>query len=322
MMNEPSLNENSTLAELAAYFLYYVVKDCYVNSTYQAYKARLNNHVLPELGTVRVKDLKKLDVQNLIFGLSNQDVPVSAHTSRLVKSILNRILDYAVDIEIIDRNVAQRIMLPKEVKYQPRIYTKGEIINLLDAAKDTFLHIPVLLAVKTGLRRSEILALQWSDISLENKSITVRKTIAGRSLNGPKTKYSQRCFQPPDAVLSALRSYWNEQKRLDAKREDVISGKAFVVGKDDGSSYNPSYMSRKFNELLKANNLPAIRFHDLRHAYATYAHENGMNVKELSLSLGHNSAATTLDNYVHLRDEYAVIRSINRMIRERREKNA
>ena len=118
------LNSDSTLRELAIYYLDNVIKSNYTSSTYQSYKARLNNHILPEIGMVRVRDLKKLDVQNLIFGLSNQAVPISANTSRLVKSILNRVLDFAVDVEIIDKNVAQRVALPKQGKYQPRIYTQ------------------------------------------------------------------------------------------------------------------------------------------------------------------------------------------------------
>jgi integrase len=89
--------------------------------------------------------------------------------------------------------------------------------------------------------------------------------------------------------MSVLKGYWIAQN----------DGQIYVVSKADNSPYNPSYISRLFNEFLRANSLPSIRFHDLRHAYATHSHYNGMPIKELSVSLGHKSAATTLDHYVH-----------------------
>ena len=283
----------STLTELVEYYLNNVVKGNYADSTYKSYKARLENHVLPEIGDIKVKNLTKMDVQNLIFSLKNQANPLSGNTIRLVRSILNGVLDFAVDMDIIDKNVADRIILPKQAKYQPRIYTNIEIQNLLQVAKDTNLYLPILLAVKVGLRRSEILALQWKDIDFKNKTISVTKTTRERTLCYPKTRNSCRCLQLPDIVISALRGHWFYQY-------DVLGDLVNVVSKGRNSPYNPSYISRSFNELLRANALQSIRFHDLRHTYATHAYSNGMSIKDLSASLGHNSAATTLDNYVHV----------------------
>lgn len=302
-----SLHKNVTLAELTAHYLNNVVKCNNAESTYQSYKVRMNKHVLSEIGTKRVKDLKKLDIQNLIFGLNNKEQPISANTIRLIKSILNNVLDFAVDMELVEKNPAYRVTLPKQAKYQPRIYSKSEIQALLDAAEGSLLYIPILLAVKTGLRRSEILALQWSDISFKNETITITKTTSGHALSHPKTKNSIRCFKPPVSLMLTLEKYMYQEKAFNLKHEGIVNGQAFLISKPDGSSYNPSYISRQFNELLKANNLPLIRFHDLRHTYATHAHNNGMPVKHLSMSLGHNSAVTTIDNYVHIKDEYSVL---------------
>ena len=286
------LNEASTLTELATYYLENVVKGSYADATYKSYKARLENHILPGIGNKQVRNLKKVDVQNLVFGLKNQANPLSGNTIRLVRSILNGVLDFAVDMDLVGKNVADRIKLPKQAKYRPKIYTNIEIQNLLQAAKGTKLYLPVLLAAKMGLRRSEILALQWKDIDFSSKTITVTKSVRERSLDYPKTRNSCRYLQPPDSVMSVLKEHWLFQN-------GVSSGQIYVVSKADNSPYNPSYISRSFNELLRANNLPAIRFHDLRHAYATHSHYNGMPIKDLSLSLGHNSVATTLDHYVH-----------------------
>jgi integrase len=230
-----------------------------------------------------------MDIQNLVFELNNQAKPLSGKTIRLVRSILNRVLDFAVDMDLIGKNVADRIILPKQAKYRPRIYTDIEVRNLLEAAKGTMLYLPVLLAVKLGLRRSEILALRWKDIDFNGKTITVTKTMRERSLGYPKTRKSRRRLQPPDSVMSELKTCRIVQK----------SGQIYVVSKADNGPYNPSYISRSFNELLKAHDLPPIRFHDLRHTYATQAYRGGVPIKALSESLGHNSSATTLDYYVH-----------------------
>jgi integrase len=287
------LNEDSTLTELAAYYLDNVIKGNYADSTYKSYKTRLENHILPGIGNKQLKDLKRMDVQNLVFDLKNQINPLSGNTIRLVRSILNGVLDFAVDMDLTGKNVSDRIRLPKQAKYQPRIYTNIEIQNLLQAAKDTKLYLPILLAVKAGLRRSEILALQWESIDFNNKTITITKTTRERSLGYPKTISSYRRLQLPDSVMSVLKEHWTVQN-------GVLSCQTYVVSKADNSPYNPSYISRLFNELLRVNNLPSIRFHDLRHAYATHSYYSGMPIKDLSASLGHNSAATTLDNYVHL----------------------
>ena len=170
------LNEQSTLAEIAYCYLNNIVKGCYADSTYNSYRVRLEKHILPIIGDRQVRELKKLDVQNMIFKLRNQANPLSANTIRLVRSVLNRVLDFAVDLEIANRNVAYRVSLPKQSKYQPRIYTYAEIENLLNIAKGTILYIPILLAAKAGLRRSEAYVKQKLKTSQEYFSYLKPKT--------------------------------------------------------------------------------------------------------------------------------------------------
>ena len=322
-MSTPNLSDNPTLAEVTQSYLDNVIQNNYAESTYQSYRARMENHVLPAMGSTRVKDLKKLDIQNLMFSLKQQDPPLSANTIRLVRSILNCVLDFAVDMEIVARNVSDKITMPKQEKYQPRIYTQEEIDHLIKAAEGTLLHIPILLAATTGMRLSEILAAHWCDIDFMSNTVIVTKTSSKDSIFTPKTLRSYRRLQLPDNAITTLKEFWIAQKphvkltstwmlvkagspmrdmlmRLRNLTEyDTVGYETLIVAKADGKPYNRSYISRSFSELLKANGLPATRFHDLRHAYATHAHYNGMPVKDLSANLGHRSAATTLDNYVH-----------------------
>ena len=294
MASQISLSNAPTLTEVAQCYLNNVVKGNYADSTYRSYKTRLENHILPVLGARLVTDLKKLEVQRFVFSLNVQDPPLSANTVRLVKSILNGVLDFAVDLEIVGRNVSDRVKLPKREKYQPRVYTNTEVQKLLEVSKGTTLFLPILLAVAAGLRRSEILALQKRDIDFKNGIIKVTKTMVDHTLLRPKTSCSHRYLQPSNQLMSALKEHLESQQTL-----AVADGHAFVIAKKDGSPYNPSYISRAFGELLEKNNLPATRFHDLRHTYATHAHYNGMPTKDLSASMGHQLAETTLENYVH-----------------------
>ena len=103
-------------------------------------------------------------------------------------------------------------------------------------------------------------------------------------------------------VLCDYRSWL--YKHMSQHEASILNGQRYVVCKEDGSPYNPSHISRLFKRFLETNNLPAIRFHDLRHTYATHAHNKGMPIKALSKSLGHQSAATSIDNYVHIPDDF------------------
>lgn len=290
---------NQTVSELSAKYMYHLAKSVSSQSTFQTYKRRLERHILPAIGAYKVKDLKKSDVQNLIIELSCKNV--SPSTIRLAKNALHKILEFAVDMELADRNVSSGVKLPKANKYRPRIYSQDEIKRLLEAANGTVLYIPVLLAIKTGLRRSEILSLRWRDISITGERITICKQQGYH----PKTRRSVRTLQPPVDMILSLKKHKSQQQKNPVIRSSVENGRGYVISKADGKPYNPSYISRRFNELLKNNGLPHIRFHDLRHAYATHAHFNGMPVKELARTLGHNSAVTTLDNYVHFNGDDA-----------------
>jgi integrase len=103
-------------------------------------------------------------------------------------------------------------------------------------------------------------------------------------------------------VKAALQEYMflpHPSYPLDKQLEEMP-----LICKPDGKPYNPSYFSKMFSIFLKAHGLPAIRFHDLRHAYAMHAHYSGMPVKALTVSMGHRSAVTVLDNYVHIQDAH------------------
>jgi integrase len=154
-----------------------------------------------------------------------------------------------------------------------------------------FLYIPIYIAVKTGLRRSEILSLRWKDIDLNKNTISVTE---GKSRN------SVRTLEIPSSLSEALTERKIFQNFSLQVNDIEQTDDTLVVCRTNGKPYNPTYISRRFTEFVEVNNLPPVRFHDLRHYFAVSAHNNGVPIKTLSLALGHTSAAATVDNYVNI----------------------
>ena len=153
------------------------------------------------------------------------------------------------------------------------------------------------LELTTGLRRGELLALQWDDLDFKTGTLTVNKQVyevkGQLQVSVPKTRASIRRLVLPPGVVEVLRAY----------RETVDSRWMFPSPQKEDSPLDPAAVRKKLSVVLKRAGCPAARFHDLRHTFATSALEHGMDVKTLSTVIGHVSSATTLNVYAHVTDE-------------------
>ena len=162
----------------------------------------------------------------------------------------------------------------------------------------------------TGLRRGELMALQWDDLNFKTGVLNVNKQVydvrGELQLSIPKTKSSIRKIVLPPAVVEVLREY----------RETVNSRWMFPSPVKEDCPITPGVVRRRLQLILEHAGCKHVRFHDIRHTFATLALENGMDVKTLSAMLGHVSAATTLDIYTHITDDMqrAVAANIDRGI--------
>jgi integrase len=180
-----------------------------------------------------------------------------------------------------------------------------ETRRFLQAARGDRLEALYALAVTTGMRQGELLALKWQDIDMENATLSVRRTLTrsgGRLLLGnPKTKKSRRTIHLTEASVRALREHLSRQMEEIEQLGDLYSDEGLVFTSEVGTLVNPSNLRRRsFARLLKRGELPTIRFHDIRHTCATLLFGRGVHPKHVQELLGHATVAITLDTYSHV----------------------
>lgn len=228
-----------------------------------------------------------------------EKVGASTETRRLARVVLRRGLKQALKWGLIVRNVCDAVDAPKMVKSEIMPLTQDQVAKLLAAAKDDWLEALYVTAVGTGLRLGELFGLQWRDVDLNAGTLSVRHTlteVGGKlTLTEPKTAKSRRLVTLPRRVVDAL---------ADHRKRMVAAGFAsvpFVFCNSAGGPLRRSHFhEREFKPLLERAELPAIRFHDLRHTSATLLLKQGVHPKVVQERLGHSQISITLDIYRHV----------------------
>ncbi len=226
-----------------------------------------------------------------------KDKGVSVRMVRGIHTLLNNALDQAVAERLILVNPAKGCKLPKLEKAEMKILPQDKIGPYLAEAEKRGVLAPLYLELTTGLRRGELLALLWSDLNIEDKTISVTKQVY--RINGellvsrPKTQNSIRTVSIPQQAVDLL---IREHKQHPGNPYMFPSPKT-------GGMYDPDAFRHLHERILKAIGTEHIRFHDLRHTFATLSLKNGVDVKTLSSALGHYSAGFTLSTYTHATSE-------------------
>ena len=275
-----------------------------IRPTTQAnYEAKIYQHIIPELGKVPLNQLAQKDLQQFYarmktsgwlirteqFGKGLSDSMVRGlHAAR------RSALEKAVQEELIRTNPAVGCKLPPKRGREMQVLGREELQRFLIQAQTEGYYELFLLDLCTGLRRGELLALQWDDLDFKSGTLTVNKRVyevkGQLRVSVPKTRASIRRLVLPPGVVEVLRQY----------RETVKSRWMFPSPVKEDTPMTPGAVRRWLQIILERAGCKRIRFHDLRHTFATLSLENGMDVKTLSSMLGHVSAATTLDIYTHV----------------------
>ncbi|WP_440064734.1 tyrosine-type recombinase/integrase [Streptosporangium sp. OZ121] len=222
-------------------------------------------------------------------------------------ALLRSALQHAVREDDLARNVARNVQVSAGRRRRIEPLTAAEARHLLEAARGSRLHALVLLALRTGMRRGELLGLRWTDVDLTGGTLTIRQTLqyipggTGLVLAPTKTVNSERRIALPGSCIDALTEHRERQER---ERETVGAAwpeTGLVFTTRHGGMINPANVSRDFKALLQRAGLRPIRFHDLRHSCASLLLDQGVDLVVIKELLGHAHISITADTYAHVR---------------------
>ncbi|MBU3172778.1 tyrosine-type recombinase/integrase [Clostridium estertheticum] len=311
--------ENNTYIEAKNIFFCDFYKDWLENyakqncekTTYEGYKLIFDKHIYPYFKdkNILLQKLQPLDIQKyynfeIKDGKANGKGGLSPNTVIKHHANIHKVLDYAVKMQLIVRNVADAVNIPKKIKFIGKFYSAEQIEKLLEQTKNTPIESATFITCNYGLRRGEILGLKWDAIDFEEETITICETRVRYNKDtitkSPKNNTSYRTLPLIDSVakfLKQLKIKQIEQKLLFGKEYDK-SG--YVCCWEEGRPLDTAYLSHKFLEIVRESELPQIRFHDIRHSTASYLLKMGVTMKEISVWLGHSDISTTMNIYSHV----------------------
>ncbi|MBA7669067.1 Tyrosine recombinase XerC [subsurface metagenome] len=218
--------------------------------------------------------------------------------------ILSQSLKYAVRQGYLVRNPCELVDPPKPHRKPMRTLTPGELEVLLETAADNRFYPVIYTAVSTGLRQAELLGLRWRDIDLDYASISISQVLYKRGgicqFNEPKTAHSRRRVAMTPKLALFLKKYFEERQLLWLELDKILSLDDLVFANVEGKPLDPGVLSHNFARLVKRAGLEHVRFHDLRHTFASLMLLRGAKPKVISEALGHASVAFTMDTYSHI----------------------
>jgi integrase len=275
--------------------------------------------LIPAFGRLPLAKLSPAEIQAAYTAWSTggrrdgKDGSLAPESVRLIHRVLNTALNRAVEMQLITRNPAQvlRKRLPKTERVEMATLRPDQMEDLFDAIRATPLYWPVMLALTTGMRRGEILALRWNNVDLDRGIIrvveSIEQTAAGLRAKAPKSGKG-RSIDLPMFAIEELRRLKRQSAEEPLKLGIRQTGDSLVCVQPDGSPMRPNVITNYFHRVAQRLGLP-IHFHSLRHTHATELLSAGVHPKVAQERLGHASVSMTLDVYSHvtgpLRDDAA-----------------
>ena len=292
-----------TMKQYLEHWLEEVHKPTIRISSYVKYRGLLNRHILPPLGHIQVQKLAPQHVQALYACKLKEGL--TARTVHSIHSILHKALDNAVRWGLVPRNVCDAVSQPRPVQHEIQPLSKEQAQRLLQAARTHRLEVLLIVALATGMRRGELLSLRWKDISFEDASLQVRRTmnrIVGHGYveSETKTAKGRRQIMLPLLVVEALKQQRTRQLEARLKAGGAWQEHNLVFCNIYGGFLDPANVLRLFHKLLEEADLPRVRFHDLRHSAATILLSMGIHPKVVQELLGHSQIGMTMDTYSHV----------------------
>lgn len=302
---ELSENSRMTLGEWLDKWLTEYVTFTVRESTLESYRDLANNQIKRFIGDKRLSALKTVDIQKLYNKVKTEgrvrEHPILGYTLsdsmvRKVHMLLHQALDAAVREHLIPNNPTNGTTIPKCNYAEKQILCDSQLDTFLETIKtEEYWHDFFYVEIMTGLRRGEICGLKWSDLNIDTRKLRVQRSVSMKkggvvNIGETKTDKGIRSITLPQSVIEMLRT----------RQKTAISEWIFPNLFHPEYPISPAAAYRKLKAILKRAELPMIRFHDLRHTFATHAMQGGVDAKTLSSILGHTNASFTLDTYTHV----------------------
>ncbi|WP_327301713.1 tyrosine-type recombinase/integrase [Streptomyces goshikiensis] len=324
----PVATADSTVGEYLTYWLGSVAVHRLRENTHTRYSACVRLHLIPGLGTKKIARLTTKDVRTFLDRLRTTcqcctqsldterkqccaigeccQKRLSPSTVTYLHSVLKSALEHAVREDELPRNVARNVKAatPRPRRFRP--LTAGEARQFLAAARADRLHALYELALRTGLRKGELLGLHWEDLDLNGGAASIRRSLQRTRTGGlthlpTKTRASERRIALPAECLRSLREHKDRQEEESETAGPVWSDSGLVFTTPTGRPLDPANLTRRFRSFLDRAGLRRIRFHDLRHSTATLLLEQGVDLVVIKELLGHAHIGVTAGVYAHVR---------------------
>ncbi len=297
------LPTNNTVADFLKAWLDKYARPNLARTTVEGYDIAINKHLIPELGTVPLEKLTPLQIQSYCAKKLKE---VSPRTVQLHYTVLREALGHAVKWQLLARNPADAVDRPKYKRPNIDSLNVQELHKFLDYVQRSHHqdHNLIFIAVYTGMRLGELLALRWEDVDLEQGRIFVRRAAhytgkEGLDIGIPKTEKSRRQIILPPTAVKALKQQKEAVERAKKLQPELYEDNDLVFPTIDGKMQNPKNVSHRFSALAKKTGFPGLTFHGLRHTHASLLLAEGVHPKVVQERLGHSTISITLDTYSH-----------------------
>jgi integrase len=271
--------------------------------TLRRYRDLARLHIVGIIGNVKLGKLTPADVQRLYTDrLASGLAPA---TVRYVHAVLHHALDDAVKWGLLNRNVTDAVEAPQKARGEMRVWDAEQVNMVFRAASDDPLEALWRLAIFTGMRRGELLALKWGELDLDAGTLSVQRSL-GRGLTArleegePKSRSGRRRIALSPSIVESLKHHRVRQLEYRLAADEAYQDRGYVFVNETGGHLHPNVLYRRFNALIARAGVPPIRFHDLRHTSATLLLGKGVHGKIVQERLGHANIAMTLDLYSHV----------------------